>query len=53
MTFIAASPRLICEMTHDESSAEGIWAIITPKKLIGGKWLTWQKRKKILPMPTK
>ncbi len=40
-------PRLIYERIHDESSAGGIWAIITTKKLIGGKWRTWKKRERL------
>lgn len=44
-------PRLIYEMTYDESSAERIWATITTKKLINGKWRTWRKRERILQTP--
>lgn len=40
-------PRLIYERIFDGSSAEGIWAVITTRKLIRGKWRTWQKREKI------
>lgn len=43
-------PRLIYERIQDESSAEQIWAVITTKKLINGKWRTWTKREKIKPV---
>ena len=46
-------PRLIYELIHDESSAEGIWAVITTKKLTRWKWRTWWKRERIPPTPTK
>lgn len=46
-------PRMIYERIDDESSAERIWAVITTKKLINGKWRTWQKRERIPPIPTK
>jgi len=47
------NPRLIYESVYDGSSAEGKWAVITTKKLINGKWRTWQKREKLPPIPTK
>lgn len=45
-------PRLVYESTYDESSAEGAWAEITTRKLIGGKWRTWRKREKVADVPT-
>ena len=44
-------PRLIYKRIHDESSAEQIWALITTKRLINGKWRTWSKRERINPLP--
>jgi len=41
-------PRLIYERIHDESSAQADWAVITTRRLIGGKWRTWRKRGKTL-----
>ncbi len=44
-------PRLIYERIYDGSSAEGIWAVITTRILIRGKWRTWQKREKMPQTP--